>query len=88
MILAFVRLTTKPQAMTHPFTVAEALDVVEGWLARPSVVVVHPTDRHACAGTILCAPPESPAVAPEAPFRRVHFALKGSGVRVLQSACT
>ncbi len=45
--LAFVRLTTKPQVMTRPFRVEEALDVVDGWLARPNVVVVHPTDRHA-----------------------------------------
>jgi hypothetical protein len=55
-ILAFVRLTTKPQAMTHPFTVAEALDVVEGWLARSNVVVVHPTDRHARILRELLAP--------------------------------
>jgi len=46
-MLAFVRLTTKPQVMTRPFSVDEALDVVDGWLARPNVVVVHPTDRHA-----------------------------------------
>jgi toxin-antitoxin system PIN domain toxin len=46
-VLAFVRLTTKPQVMTRPFRVEEALDVVDGWLARPNVVVVHPTDRHA-----------------------------------------
>lgn len=46
-LLAFVRLTTKPQVMTQPFGVDEALDVIEGWLARPNVVVVHPTDRHA-----------------------------------------
>jgi len=46
-LLAFVRLTTKPQVMTQPFSVEEALDVVDGWLARPNVVVAHPTDRHA-----------------------------------------
>ncbi|HET6551518.1 MAG TPA: type II toxin-antitoxin system VapC family toxin [Solirubrobacter sp.] len=46
-VLAFVRLTTKPQVMAAPFSVAEALDVVDGWLTRPNVVVVHPTDRHA-----------------------------------------
>ena len=45
--LAFVRLTTKPQVMAKPFSVEEALDVVDGWLARPNVVVAHPTDRHA-----------------------------------------
>jgi len=46
-VLAFVRLTTKPQIVAHPFTPEEALDIVDGWLERPNVVVVHPTDRHA-----------------------------------------
>ena len=55
-MLAFVRLTTKPQVMTHPFTVEEALAVVEGWLARSNVVVVHPTDRHARILRELLAP--------------------------------
>ena len=55
-MLAFVRLTTKPQVMARPFTVEEALDVVEGWLARSNVVVVHPTDRHARILRELLAP--------------------------------
>jgi hypothetical protein len=46
-VLPFLRLTTKPVVMARPFTVDEALDVVDGWLARPNVVVVQPTDRHA-----------------------------------------
>jgi toxin-antitoxin system PIN domain toxin len=56
MILAFVRLTTKPQVVTQPFTVDDALDVVDGWLARPNVGVVHPTDRHAGVVRELLAP--------------------------------
>ena len=54
--LAFVRLTTKPQVMAQPFSVDEALDVVDGWLAQPNVVVVHPTDRHARVLRELLAP--------------------------------
>lgn len=54
--LAFVRLTTKPQIVTAPLAVDEALDVVDGWLARPNVVVVHPTDRHAAVLRELLAP--------------------------------
>jgi uncharacterized protein len=46
-LLAFVRLTTRPQIVRSPLSVDEALDVVDGWLERPNVVVVHPTDRHA-----------------------------------------
>lgn len=55
-LLAFVRLTTKPQVVAAPFAVDEALDVVEGWLARPNVVVVHPTDRHAAVLRELLTP--------------------------------
>jgi toxin-antitoxin system PIN domain toxin len=55
-LLAFVRLTTKPQVMESPFTVDEALDVVDGWLARPNVVVIHPTDRHAAILRELLGP--------------------------------
>jgi toxin-antitoxin system PIN domain toxin len=46
-LLAFLRLTTKPQVMTAPLHVEESLDVIDGWLARPNTVVVHPTERHA-----------------------------------------
>ena len=55
-LLAFVRLTTKPQVVSEPFAVDEALDVVEGWLRRPNVVVVHPTDRHAAVLRELLTP--------------------------------
>ncbi len=55
-VLAFIRLTTKPQLVTRPFTVDEALDVVDGWLSRPNVVVVHPTDRHGRILRELLAP--------------------------------
>ena len=54
--LAFVRLTTKAQLMSSPLTVDDALDIVDGWLARPNVVVVHPTDRHAAVLRELLAP--------------------------------
>jgi uncharacterized protein len=54
--LAFVRLTTKPRVVTQPFSVEEAIDVVDGWLSRPNVVVVHPTDRHARVLRELLAP--------------------------------
>ena len=46
-LLAFVRLTTKPQVMTSPLTAEEAFDLIDGWLDRPNVVTVHPTERHA-----------------------------------------
>ena len=46
-LLAFVRLSTRAAVFTSPMTATEALDIVDGWLAQPPVVVVHPTDRHA-----------------------------------------
>lgn len=54
--LAFLRLTTKPQVAAQPLSIGEALDVVDGWLARPNVVVVHPTDRHAAVLRELLTP--------------------------------
>lgn len=54
--LAFLRLTTKPQIVASPLSVDDALDVVDGWLARPNVVVVHPTDRHAAILRELLGP--------------------------------
>ena len=46
-LLAFVRLTTRSAVFATPMTADEALDIVDGWLAQPTVVLVHPTDRHA-----------------------------------------
>jgi uncharacterized protein len=46
-LLAFVRLVTRAAVFMDPLTPDEALDFVDGWLTQPSVVVVHPTDRHA-----------------------------------------
>jgi uncharacterized protein len=45
-LLAFIRLSTQARIFAHPLTAAQALDLVEGWLAQPNVTVVHPTDRH------------------------------------------
>ena len=45
-LLAFVRLSTHPQLFAHPLTPAEAFAVVEGWLAQPCALVLHPSERH------------------------------------------
>jgi toxin-antitoxin system PIN domain toxin len=45
-LLAFLRLSTRAAIFTAPLTADEALDVVEGWLALPVVVVVEPGGRH------------------------------------------
>lgn len=46
-LLAFIRISTRGNVMTRPLTPAEALGIVENWLAQPNVIVLHPTDRHA-----------------------------------------
>jgi toxin-antitoxin system PIN domain toxin len=55
-LLAVVRLSTRPVIFEHPLSSDEALDLVEGWLAQPCAVVVHPTARHAAVLRELLAP--------------------------------
>jgi len=45
-ILGFLRLTTNPRFVSRPLTPEQALGVVAGWLARPAVVALNPTDEH------------------------------------------
>lgn len=45
-LLAFLRLSTRPLLFANPLEASEAFDVIAGWLAQPNVVVVHPTERH------------------------------------------
>ena len=45
-LLAVLRLTTKPAVFAHPLRPDEAFDVIEGWLEQPCSLIVHPTVRH------------------------------------------
>lgn len=45
-LLAFMRLSTRPQLFARPLSPTEAFDVVEGWLSQPCALVLHPTERH------------------------------------------
>jgi uncharacterized protein len=45
-VLAFLRISTHPNALTRPIAMEQAWDVVTGWLGRPNVRVVVPTERH------------------------------------------
>lgn len=45
-LLAFLRLSTNPAVFAQPLQAGEALDLVDGWLERPNVTVVEPTERH------------------------------------------
>lgn len=46
-LLGFARLSTRPGILTTPLNVAQAMDVVDAWLAAPAATLVHPTARHA-----------------------------------------
>lgn len=45
-LLAFLRLTTRPGLFRKPLPVEAALDLVASWLEQPSAAVVHPGPRH------------------------------------------
>jgi toxin-antitoxin system PIN domain toxin len=45
-ITAFVRIGTNPRAFPKPLSISEATEIVSGWLARPSVTLLVPGERH------------------------------------------
>jgi toxin-antitoxin system PIN domain toxin len=55
-LLAFIRLSTRPAVVEHPYSVEEAMGLVESWLAQPCTTMVHPTERHAVLLRELLAP--------------------------------
>ncbi len=55
-LIGFVRITTNPRSMARPWNAAQALDLVDRWLAQPAVTVVHPTDRHSAVLRDLLLP--------------------------------
>lgn len=54
-ILAFVRIITHAQVFRRPLSVQEVVDIVDEWLAHPSVAILEPGDRHwsILRGTLL-----------------------------------
>jgi uncharacterized protein len=55
-LVGFVRLSTRANLFERPLEPAEALDLIDGWLAQPCTTVVHPTERHAAVLRELLAP--------------------------------
>jgi toxin-antitoxin system PIN domain toxin len=45
-ILAFLRVTTRPGVLRRPYTPEQALDFVDEWFAQPYVALVGPGDHH------------------------------------------
>lgn len=46
-LLAVLRLTTKPAVFARPLQAAEAFDIIDGWLEQPCATIMNPTIRHA-----------------------------------------
>jgi uncharacterized protein len=46
-LLAFLRLTTRPAFFERPLPVEVALDLIDAWLERPTVTVLEPSSHHA-----------------------------------------
>jgi toxin-antitoxin system PIN domain toxin len=46
-LLAVLRLTTKPAVFARPLRASEAFDLIDEWLAQPCATILHPTTRHA-----------------------------------------
>ncbi|HYM55739.1 MAG TPA: type II toxin-antitoxin system VapC family toxin [Solirubrobacteraceae bacterium] len=55
-LLAFIRLSTRPVVVERPFDVEGAIELVERWLAQPCVTVINPTERHAAVLRDLLLP--------------------------------
>jgi toxin-antitoxin system PIN domain toxin len=45
-VLGFLRISTNPRIVERALTPAQAMDIVSGWLSRPCVRVLNPSDRH------------------------------------------
>ena len=60
-LLAFLRLSTRPRLFPRPLGLDEAGTVVEAWLAQPPAVIAHPTGRHLALLRGLLAPTGSAA---------------------------
>ena len=55
-LLAFLRLTTRPGLFRHPLPVDKAFDLLASWLDQPSATIVHPGPRHLTVLRDLLAP--------------------------------
>jgi toxin-antitoxin system PIN domain toxin len=45
-ILGFLRIATSHRIWAEPLSIAEAVDIVDSWLALPNVTVTQPGERH------------------------------------------
>jgi toxin-antitoxin system PIN domain toxin len=55
-LLAFLRLTTRPGLFRNPISVDTAFDVLDSWLEQPSVTLIDPGPRHGIILREILAP--------------------------------
>ncbi len=45
-MLAFLRITTNPRVYQNPFSLLDAISIVNDWITHPSVEIIQPGKRH------------------------------------------
>jgi toxin-antitoxin system PIN domain toxin len=55
-LLAFIRLSTRPAVFPSPLMIDEALGLVDSWLDQPCAEIVQPSDRHLAVLKELLSP--------------------------------
>lgn len=45
-LLAFLRISTRPGIFSQPLSAAQSLDIVESWIEQPCATIIHPGDAH------------------------------------------
>jgi toxin-antitoxin system PIN domain toxin len=45
-LVAFIRISTRPSVFENPLSVLEAFEHLENWLTQPCAFIAEPTDRH------------------------------------------
>jgi toxin-antitoxin system PIN domain toxin len=55
-LLAFIRLSTRPRVVERPLDANAAIELVESWLEQPCVTAIDPTERHTAVLRELLAP--------------------------------
>ena len=45
-ISAFLRIATHPQVFADPYTMVDAVSIIQSWLAAPAVAVIEPGERY------------------------------------------
>jgi toxin-antitoxin system PIN domain toxin len=55
-ILAVLRLTTRPGVFQKPLSIEQAFDLIAGWVDHPRALLVHPGPRHFAVFRSLITP--------------------------------